>query len=424
MGRSILLPVAVIAAALSIAEFAADATGASPAQTRSTVFRHVEALRAIGRKLFFDPALSASGKQACATCHDPAHAYGPPDDRPVEPGGNDGREYGTRAVPSLKYLQANPQFTEHYFESEDEGDESVDNGPTGGFTWDGRVDRARDQARLPFLSPYEMANSSLDAVVAAVARASYADSLRRAFGARIFDDRKRAAAAILESLEAFEQTSAAFFPYSSKYDAYLAGKATLTPQEARGLEAFNDPKRGNCAHCHMSERAFDGTPPQFTDYGMVAIGVPRNMAIPANADANFFDLGLCGPLRTDLRDHPEYCGMFKAPSLRNVAFRRSFFHNGVLHTLREAVAFYATRDTNPERWYPRKADGTVDKFNDLPERYWPNVNVEPPFDRHVGDKPALTEQEIDDIVAFLQTLTDGYAASPAAACAMLQGRCW
>jgi len=141
--------------------------------------------------------------------------------------------------------------------------------------------------------------------------------------------------------------------------------------------------------------------------------VPRNRAIAANADPAFFDLGVCGPLRTDLKDHDDYCGLFRSPSLRNVALRKTFFHNGVIKSLRDAVAFYATRDTDPGRWYPRNADGTVAKFDDLPQRFWPNINNEPPFGRKPGDQPALNDSEIDDIVAFLDTLTDGYKpASP------------
>jgi cytochrome c peroxidase len=132
------------------------------------------------------------------------------------------------------------------------------------------------------------------------------------------------------------------------------------------------------------------------------------MNIPANADPAFNDLGLCGPFRTDFRDRPEYCGMFKSPSLRNVGTRQSFFHNGVFHTLKEVLKFYAERDTNPEKWYQRAEDGTVRKFDDLPPRYHANINIEPPFDRHVGDEPVLTEQEISDVIAFLQTLSDGY----------------
>ncbi|HZB90016.1 MAG TPA: cytochrome c peroxidase [Stellaceae bacterium] len=393
----------------------ADAGPDAGGQSRAAVFKEVKALAALGRGLFFDPALSASGKLACASCHDPAHAYGPPNALAVQLGGKDGRDPGLRAVPSLRYLQVVPQFTEHYYESEDEGDSSVDNGPTGGLTWDGRVDRGRDQAQLPLLSPFEMANESPAAVVAAVRRSPYGAALRALTagdppppGA---DDTAHDFDVILEAFEAFEQDYTQFYPYSSKYDAYLAGKATLSPAEARGLALFNDPAKGNCAHCHVSQRGNDGTPPQFTDYGYVALGVPRNPDIPANSDPAWYDLGLCGPLRQDLAAHPDYCGLFIAPSLRNVATRHSFFHNGVFHRLADAVAFYATRDSDPGRWYPRGADGRVRKYDDLPAAYRDNVNDEPPFGLHPGDPPALTDAEIADIVAFLGTLTDGYRAN-------------
>jgi cytochrome c peroxidase len=380
----------------------------SRGMSRAEVYAQVDLLADLGLRLFFDPSLSASGRLSCASCHDPAHAYGPPGEHVVMPGGKDMRESGVRAVPSLRYLQATPAFTEHFHDSDDEGDASVDNGPTGGLTWDGRVDRGRDQARLPLLSPLEMANDSPAAVVEAVRRSAHADLLRRAFGEGIFADADRAFDGILQALEAYEQRYAEFYPYSSKYDAWLDGKAELTASEARGLALFNDPEKGNCAHCHLSARSNDGAPPQFTDYGLAALGVPRNPAIPANADPSFYDLGLCGPLRRDLADRGEYCGMFKSPSLRNVALRRAFFHNGVFRTLRQVMEFYVERDTRPEKWYPRKADGAVRKFDDLPPQYHANVNIEPPFDRHVGDQPRLSGDEIDDIIAFLQTLTDGY----------------
>jgi cytochrome c peroxidase len=394
----------LLCTALLAAGVAAQARGMS----RAEVYAQVNLLAELGRQLFFDPALSASGRLACASCHDPAHAYGPPGERAVMPGGKDMRQSGLRAVPSLRYLQASPAFTEHFRDSDDEGDASVDNGPTGGLTWDGRVDRGRDQARLPLFSPLEMANDGPAAVVEAVRRSPHAELLRRALGTGIFADTDRAFDGILQALEAYEQRYTEFFPYSSKYDLYLDGKAELTAPEARGLALFNDPEKGNCAHCHLSARSNDGAPPQFTDYGLAALGVPRNPAIPANADPAFYDLGLCGPLRRDLADRGEYCGMFKSPSLRNVALRRAFFHNGVFRTLRQVLEFYVERDTNPEKWYPREADGTVRKFDDLPRQYHANVNIEPPFDRHLGDQPRLTGDEIDDVIAFLQTLTDGY----------------
>jgi len=377
--------------------------------SRPAAYAQAAALSAVGARLFRDFRLSGSGKLACSSCHDPAHAFAPANGLAVQMGGTDLHQPGVRAVPTLMYLQAVPQFSEHFFDNEDEADESVDNGPTGGLTWDGRADSKSDQARIPLLSSFEMANVSADAVVDAAEKAGYVAQLQRILAPAPLGTTAQKFDAVLKALEVYQQDPATFYPYSSKYDAYLAGKAVLTPQEQRGLTAFSDPDKGNCSSCHISERANDGTPPQFTDFGLIAIGLPRNRAIPANKNPAYVDLGVCGPLRTDMKDHSDYCGLFKTPTLRNVATRKTFFHNGIFHTLRDAVAFYATRDSDPGRWYPHRADGTIAKFNDLPQRYWPNLNTDPPFDgRKPGDKPALTDAETDDIVAFLQTLTDGY----------------
>ena len=363
------------------------------------------AATAVGRALFFDRSLSASGKVACAGCHDPRRAFGPPNDSPVQLGGRDGRQAGVRAVPSLMYTQNIPPFTEHYFD--DEGDDSIDQGAAGGRTWDGRAQSAHDQARLPLFSPFEMANSGADAVVARVERSGYAAQFRDTFGERVFEDRALAFKGVLMALETFQQSSAEFYPYSSKYDAWLRHETSLSDTEQRGLAAFNNPGKGNCARCHPSAMRH-GAFPQFTDFGYAAIGAPRNGAIPANADARYHDLGLCGPLRTDLTDRQEYCGLFRTPSLRNVATRRVFFHNGVLHRLEDAVRFYAERDTQPQKWYPAGKNGAAVKFDDLPARYRDNIDRQAPFDRGPGDPPALSEADIRNIVAFLNTLTDGY----------------
>jgi cytochrome c peroxidase len=102
--------------------------------------------------------------------------------------------------------------------------------------------------------------------------------------------------------------------------------------------------------------------------------------------------------------------LFRTPSLRNVAVRRVFFHNGVFRRLEDVVRFYAERDTSPQKWYPRAADGSTQKFDDLPDRYHGNLDRETPFGRHVGDQPSLSEHDVKDIVAFLNTLTDGCGA--------------
>jgi cytochrome c peroxidase len=365
----------------------------------------VAVLTDLGRQMFFDPNLSASSTLSCASCHDPQYAFAAPNGRAVQRGGADGKGGGLRAVPSLRYLQSVPRFTEHMHEAE--GDDSIDQGPAGGRTWDGRAQTAHEQARLPILSPREMANGSVEAFVVKLRRASYASALREGFGADVLDDPATAFNAALLALEVFQQSPGEFYPYDSKYDAYLRGTAKLTPSEARGLALFNDPVKGNCAVCHPSAIKA-GAFPQFTDYGYVAVGVPRNGGIPANRDPKFFDLGLCGPERTDLRDRHEYCGLFRTPTLRNVATRRTFFHNGVFHSLNQVLEFYVGRDSQPEKWYPRDKGGQVRKFNDLPLEFHGNVNREPPFDRQPGDKPALSPAEIADVVAFLRTLTDGY----------------
>ena len=389
---------------------AAGAAGAQePADpSRAQVYRRAAALTAIGRRMFLDPSLSASGKMSCASCHSPLDAFGPPNSLSVQLGGKDLQQSGIRAVSSLKYLQTTPQFTEHFFDSDDAADDSVDNGPTGGLTWDGRVDRGRDQARIPLLSAFEMANRDPAEFAVRLRCTAYAGEFRPIFGDTVLADPEKTFEAALEALEVYQQSSAEFYPYSSKYDSYLAGKAELTAYERRGLSLFEDPAKGNCARCHVSARGKDGTPPQFTDYGLVAISAPRNAAIPANQDPSFFDLGLCGPLRGDLRDRAEYCGRFKTPSLRNVATRRVFLHNGIFHTRREVMEFNVQRDTNPEKWYPRDANGNARKFDDLPAAYRVNVDVEPPFGGHPGDRPALSDDEIDDVVAFMRTLTDGF----------------
>ncbi len=366
----------------------------------------VAGMTSIGKLLFNDASLSSSGTLACSICHDPSRAFGPNNDLPVQHGGTNGRESGVRAVPSLRYLQSVPPFTEHFFESD--GNDSEDQGPVGGRTWDGRSQSAHDQAKLPLFSPLEMGNSTAEAIVARVKSSAYAERIRDTFGRDIFDSPQMAFNAILMALEVYQQSPSEFYPYSSKYDAWLRRKTALSEQEERGLAIFNDPAKGNCASCHPSDIK-NGAFPTFTDYGYIALGVPRNAAIPANADPRFYDLGLCGPLRSDLSGRADLCGMFRTPSLRNVAVRPVFFHNGCVKRLEDAVRFYATRDTRPEDWFPRGSDGLVRKFDDLPGAYVSNIENKVPFGRKAGDGPALTDAEITDLTAFLRTLTDGWS---------------
>src|SRR5665213_1912239 len=166
-----------------VAGVAADSpAGSAPGagvhgMSRAAVRLQVQALAALGHALFFDPSLSSSGQVACSTCHDPAHAFGPPNALAVQLAGTDMLQPGVRAVPSLKYLQAVPSFTEHFFESEDDADESIDNGPTGGLTWDGRSDRGRDQAGFPLMSAFEMGNKDQAEVAGRVLAGGYGERI-------------------------------------------------------------------------------------------------------------------------------------------------------------------------------------------------------------------------------------------------------
>ena len=221
--------------------------------------------------------------------------------------------------------------------------------------------------------------------------------------------------ALAASIAAFERTRV-FQPFTSKFDHVMRGQAMFTEKEQRGLHLFMQPQKGNCAQCHSvdpSSRAPEKS--LFTDFSYRALGLPRSVRIPKNADPAFFDLGLCervpvpasGVAVTTARPpvtNPAHCGLFKTPTLRNITITAPYMHNGYFDTLRDAVAFYATRDTLPARWFPAGV-----KFDDLPARYRVNVDVDtPPYQRRPRQQPQLSNSEIDDIVEFLYTLTDGY----------------
>jgi len=365
----------------------------------------------VGRQIFFDQSLSGSGQMSCASCHDPNNHYAPSNALAVQLGGPGLNQAGTRAVPTLTYKD----YTPAYADLADNPDGVSAPGPGGGFTWDGRAATLAAQAQIPLLSPIEMANTSIQDVVNKLQKTSYVALFQQAFGANAFSDPNTAFSDALAALQAYQLEDPSFHPYTSKYDLYSSNKigGTLTAAEARGFAVFQDPARGNCAACHYSGAGVGGAVAQFTDYSFEAIGVPRNMNdIAANRLVHglpvFFDMGLCSRPDHPLPASAPYCGMFKTPTLRNVASRKVFFHNGQIKSLTDAIRFYATRDTNPELWYPT-VNGVVQKFNDLPTRYQGNIDPQMPLDgRAPGSTPPLSEQDISDLVAFLGTLTDGY----------------
>jgi cytochrome c peroxidase len=356
-------------------------------------------LERLGLRIFFDARLSEPKGLSCAACHDPAHAFT----------GNNGTKIGValgsragslgfRDTPTVMYLATVPAFGF----TEKDGKRV----PIGGMFWDGRAATLEDQAKLPFFNALEMNNADARSLAAKIAAGSYAKEFRDAFGANIFANPDATLEAIARALAAF-QRSRALQPFTSKFDAVMRGEAEFSEQEQRGLSLFRIRQKGNCAACHtVDEDSRDPRASLFTDFTYHAVGAPRSTRIPHNASADYRDQGVCGPHRDDtVSADKRWCGYFKVPTLRNIALTAPYMHNGVFDSLRDAVAFYATRDTEPARWY---SEGL--KFNDLSPSHHANVDVEtPPYDRGPGRRARLSDDEIDDIVAFLHTLTDGFA---------------
>ena len=419
----------------AFADTLGDLTGANPHPVHLVrpTDRPLSAMAQLGKQLFFDPSLSASGKMSCASCHSPEHAYGPPNALPAQLGGAALTLQGDRPPPSLMYLYRQPNFS--IGPSQADADEPANLAqsaalaasatraqksagtaqadtemvPQGGMFWDGRVDTLQAQALGPLLNPVEMANASEADVVAKLERSTYRTSFTQLFGPDVFKNSRLLLAEAMFAIARYQVEEPSFHPYSSKYDAWLEGKARLTRAELRGLRLFNDPKKANCAGCHLSKPGKDGLPPMFTDYEYEALGVPRNPQLGVNHDPAFHDMGLCGPHRTDLKKETQYCGMFLTPTLRNAAARSVFFHNGVYRTLDDVLAFYNFRDVDPAKVYPHDGQGRIQQYDDLPAQYHANIDkADAPFDRKRGDTPAMTAAEMKDIIAFLGTLTDGY----------------
>jgi cytochrome c peroxidase len=178
--------------------------------------------------------------------------------------------------------------------------------------------------------------------------------------------------------------------FSSKYDYYLAGKVKLTEQEMRGLKIFEDEDKGNCAACHPSALGDDGASPLFTDFTFDNLGVAKNFNSPfLSLDKQFnpqqkayIDKGL-GAITGNTAEN----GLFKVPTLRNIAVTAPYMHNGLFTSLEDVINFYNTRDSDDKWGQPEVKE---------------NVN-----DEELGDLK-LTEEEVQDLLAFLKTLTDGY----------------
>ena len=386
----------------------AEGASADPARDTAAAGAPVLDDRArLGQLIFTDTNLSEPRGTACASCHQAGRGFA----------GNHGTNIGVALGSQAGALGLRNSMTNSYqgfvpaFSFETSAGETE---AKGGHFWDGRADTMEAQALGPLLNPLEMNNASKLAVVTKIANSRYAAQFRQQFGDTIFSNIDAAFTQIGFAIAAFER--AALQPFSSKYDAMVRGRASFTPAEARGMALFQDPSRANCAGCHLMNPG-SGNPQDslFSEFTYYSMGIPRNTSIPSNSVATFYDLGLCGPNRTaptlpaDVAPGTtiqDFCGKFRMPTLRNVAERPAYMHNGFFRSLSEVVRFYSTRASDPQRWY-----GASGMPNDLPAAYQHNLETtKAPFNRTPADGPVLTEAEISDVVAFLHTLSDGFLA--------------
>lgn len=321
----------------------------------------------LGEKLYFDTSLSEPAGQACASCHEPSAGFADPDRHlPVSEGVIPGR-FGTRNSPSAAYALFYPEFT-------------LKSGILGGQFWDGRAANLTEQAKGPFLNPVEMNNPDQASVIAKIQATPYAADFETVCGPST--NIAAAYQCMAEAIGLFE-TTGLFRPFTSKYDAVQARRASFTADEAAGLKLFTG--RGKCSNCHVLGSG--KSPDLFTDSKFQNLGLPKNPMIyqlRPDLPADFRDLGLGGVL-----NDPRHYGKFKTTHLRNIAITPPYMHNGVLATLKDVVHFYNTRDI-PGAWPPPE----------VPE------NMDATFMGDLG----LTSDEEDQIVKFMETLTDGYVA--------------
>ncbi len=375
----------------SCASFSVDSTGPSADDLSVARKKHVlpATKAALGALLFADTTLSEPAGQSCASCHDAAHGRADPRGTSTSEGVIPGR-FGLRNAPSITYASFVPVL-------DPSGDET---GYGGGLFWDGRVSTLQDQARAPLLNPLEMNNPDAATILGKLQRTTYAAAFTALYGTGALDEADAAVAHLVDAIAAFEMALPGRF--TSKYDALLAGTATLSDAEQRGFALFEDKKTGpctppndappcGCAQCHLDKPHADGSPPLFTDFGYDNIGIPKNTANPYYGlppdlnpgGADVIDNGLGAIIH-----NPRQFGHFKAPSLRNVARTAPYGHNGYFADLKAIVHFYNTRDVRGT-W----AD---------PEQSF-NMNL-----TGLGNL-GLSDQDESDLVTFLGTLSDGYA---------------
>ncbi|MDO9040755.1 MAG: cytochrome c peroxidase [Desulfocapsaceae bacterium] len=336
----------------------------------------------MGRHVYMDKGLSLNRTQSCQTCHHRTAGFADPTNsrdpyNTMVSLGDDGISKGGRNAPTSAYCGFSPTLYK------------VDGEYFGGMFWDGRKtgavlgDPLAEQAQGPPLNPVEMNLASAGDAVIRVSESNYANLFIKYFGADFFavlgdddtddgylDTKVDKAYANIARMVATYERSPEITAFSSKFDTGI-----LTAQETRGQGLF----KTNCSSCHTDTVVGSEPAPLFTNYGYVNVGVPVNtrlLDVPGTV-YDGYDLGL-GPVVGDTAQN----GKFKVPTLRNITMTAPYSHNGYFTTLKEMISFMNDRG------------GLV-----------------PEVDQNVtsatGDM-GLSGQDIDDIYAFLNTLTDRF----------------
>ena len=412
----------------------------------------------LGKAIYNDEQLSVARNMSCATCHSIAAGGTAASDISnqrlgLHPGslfeGYDTppsakNTFAWRNIQSNTYAVFSPPL---HREQSDDGSVTL----VGGNFWDGRAlgfltgRPTQEQATVPPLGTLEQGLPAPACVVQRVVRASanegYTTSYQSIYGNKInavqwpdnlntlcqessavvdmnsaSDDAlvQRAYVNISNALWAY-QKSAEIVPFSSKFDAYTQGHATLSASEQRGLELFNN--KAKCASCHVSKSTNPLQPALFTDFTYDNLGVPRNPSNPIYnfplinpLGRNWVDLGLGEVLKHQDSMRDEYTanlGKFKVPTLRNVdrkptaEFTRAYMHNGYFRSLEQVVDFYNTRDVKP-----RCANRFTSADDAEQQGCWPEPESSDNLNRAELGNLQLSDQEQHDLVNFMKTLTD------------------
>ena len=257
---------------------------------------------ALGRKLYYDPALSVDSTVACASCHHPDHGFS--DGRQVSTGVQG--KTGTRNSPTV--------FNSAYFATQ---------------FWDGRAPSLEVQAEGPVQNPVEMAHTLKGVEQRLMNDPEYRRLFKQAFGsdAITYD-------MVGKAIAAFERT---VISGNSPFDRYYYGhdEKALSPAAIRGFKVFSSKDKGNCTACHVIG----------SDYALLTDNKFHNIGVGVqDVDGKqFADLG-----RYQVTKNDADRGAFKTPSLRNVALTAPYFHDGSLKTLKDVVDYYiGAGNSNP-----------------------------------------------------------------------------